>query len=135
MAKIKHIAIVSIDTERLAKFYEEVFEMEVLHRSEGGAVYLTDGYMNVALLPNKAEGKPNGLNHFGVVIEDQAETARRMEKFGLAPPAKRPANRPYAETRGTDPDGNNFDLSVHGFQRVEYAADRDNKKERTKIDA
>ena len=30
-------------------------------------------------------------------------------------PGKRPADRPYAETRGTDPDGNNFDLSVQGY--------------------
>ena len=134
MAKIKHIAIVSLDTDRLAKFYEDVFEMKVLHRSEGGAVYLTDGYLNVALLPNNAEGKASGLNHFGWQIDDQEEIANRMQAFGLARPAKRPANRPYAETRGTDPDGNNFDLSIHGFQRVEYAGDRE-KKEPQKVDA
>lgn len=135
MAKIKHIAIVTLDPERLAKFYQQVFDMKILHRTKTGGVYLTDGYMNVALLPNKAEGKPNGLNHFGFEIEDQEEIARRMEKSGIATPRQRPADRPYAETRGTDPDGNNFDLSVHGYQTIENKKDRETKAKKEKVDA
>ena len=107
---------------------------KLLHRTETGGVFITDGYMTVALLPNKAEGKPNGLNHFGFQIDDQEEIAGRLEDYGLAHPAKRPADRPYAETRATDPDGNNFDLSVHGFQKVEYSATRANKEPET-VDA
>lgn len=134
MAKIKHIGIVSLDPARLAKFYEKVFDMKVLHRAKSGAVYMTDGYMNIALLPNKAEGKPNGLNHFGLHIDDQEEIAERLNKLDVAPPVDRPADRPFAEKRATDPDGNNFDLSVHGFQTVEYAAHR-KKKQVEKSDA
>jgi catechol 2,3-dioxygenase-like lactoylglutathione lyase family enzyme len=81
------------------------------------AIFMTDGYITVALLEQKAEGKPPGLNHFGFKVDSQEEIERRMKKFGLAGPAKRPADRTYAETRGTDPDGNNFDLSVAGFER------------------
>ncbi len=128
MAKIKHIAIVTMDSEKLAKFYCEVFDMKILHASKSGATYITDGYINVALLPQKAEGKPNGLNHFGFEIDDQDEIARKMEAFGLKAPGQRPRNRPYAETRGADPEGNNFDLSVHGFQTIEFAADREKKQ-------
>ncbi len=135
MSKIKHIALVTLDPERLAKFYEDVFDLKILHRSKTGGVYLTDGYMNVALLPNKAEGKPNGLNHFGFEIEDQDEIAQRMENFGADRPGVRPANRPYAETRGADPDGNNFDLSVHGFQTVEYKKERTDKAKKEAVDA
>jgi hypothetical protein len=79
------------------------------------AVFMTDGYLTLALLENKAEGKTPGLNHFGWQVDDQDEIARRMASSGLKAPAKRPADRPYAETRGTDPDGNNFDLSVQGY--------------------
>ena len=42
----------------------------------------------------------------------------------MARPAERPADRPYAETRATDPDGNNYDLSVHGYQKSETKFDR-----------
>jgi catechol 2,3-dioxygenase-like lactoylglutathione lyase family enzyme len=133
MAKIKHLAIITLDPERLADFYVTVFDMKRLNAADG-AVYVTDGYITVALLPNKAEGKPNGLNHFGFQIDDQEEIARRLEDYGLAHPAKRPADRPYAETRATDPDGNNYDLSVHGFQKVEFSKDRE-VKEPEKVDA
>ena len=33
--KIKHLAIISRYPDKLAKFYEDVFEMDVLNRSEG----------------------------------------------------------------------------------------------------
>ncbi len=128
MAKIKHLAIVTMDPTRLAEFYTEVFDMKILHASKSGATYITDGYINIALLPQKAEGKPSGLNHFGFEIDDQAEIAEKMEAFGIRAPAQRPRNRPYAETRGCDPDGNNFDLSTHGFQTIEYSADREKQK-------
>lgn len=123
--KIRHLAIITRDPEKLAKFYGEVFEMEVLHRSETGAVYMTDGYMNVALLRQKMQDTPNGLNHFGWEIEDTAAMGEKLNGFGIPAPTTRPANRPYAEHRAMDVDGNLFDLSEHGFNRVEYKADRD----------
>jgi predicted enzyme related to lactoylglutathione lyase len=123
--KIRHLAIVTLDPERLAKFYEQTFDMTRLTAERGvpgsKAVYMTDGYITLALLENKAEGKPSGLNHFGWHVDDQDEVARRLTKAGVKAPAKRPADRPYAETRGTDPDGNNFDISVAGFGSAEGA--------------
>jgi predicted enzyme related to lactoylglutathione lyase len=121
---IRHLAIVTVDPERLAKFYEQAFEMtRVTAKGVPGskAVYMTDGYITLALLENKAEGKPSGLNHFGWHVEDQDETAARLTKAGVRAPAKRPADRPYAETRAFDPDGNNFDISVAGFGSEEGA--------------
>jgi hypothetical protein len=82
---------------------------------------MTDGYITLALLENKAEGKPSGMNHFGFHVDNQDEIARRLTKAGMKGPAKRPADRPYAETRATDPDGNNFDISVAGFGSEEAA--------------
>ncbi len=122
--KIRHLAIITLDPERLAKFYEQTFEMTRLPAkgaSGSKAVYMTDGYITLALLENKAEGKPSGLNHFGFEVEDHEETTARLIKGGVKAPAKRPADRPYAETRATDPDGNNFDISVKGFGSEEAA--------------
>jgi hypothetical protein len=34
-----------------------------------------------------------------------------------------------------DPDGNIFDVSVHGFQEVEYRADREAKGKKEKVGA
>jgi catechol 2,3-dioxygenase-like lactoylglutathione lyase family enzyme len=120
--KIRHLAIMTLDPERLAKFYEQTFEMTRLTGKGvpgSKAVYMTDGYVTLALLENKADGKPSGLNHFGFEVEDQDEIARRLTRAGVKAPAKRPADRPYAETRATDLDGNNFDISVKGFGPIE----------------
>jgi catechol 2,3-dioxygenase-like lactoylglutathione lyase family enzyme len=123
--KIRHLAIMTLDPERLAQFYEDVFEMTRLTLKAGvpgsKAVYMTDGYITLALLENKAEGKPSGMNHFGWHVDDHDEITRRLTKAGAKTPAKRPADRPYAETRATDLDGNNFDISVAGFGSEESA--------------
>ncbi len=126
--KIRHLAIVTIDPEKLAKFYCEVFDMEEMRRLDNGGIFITDGYLTVALLRNRALGKPSGLNHFGFQIEDADVISERLAGFGISPPANRPADRGYAETRTTDPDGNNFDLSVHGYQEVETVEDREKAK-------
>ena len=122
--KIRHLAIITLDPERLAKFYEQTFEMTRLPQkgaSGSKAIYVTDGSITLALLENKAEGKPPGLNHFGWQVDDQDEIARRLTAASIKAPGKRPADRPYAETRASDPDGNNFDISVKGFGGEEAA--------------
>ena len=60
MPKIRHLAIICMDPEKLAKFYCDVFEMKVVTRNGRNNVFLTDGYMNVALLRQRAEGKQCG---------------------------------------------------------------------------
>lgn len=118
MPKLKHLAIRTEDTGRLASFYMDVFEMEVLHKdkAEGGAVYLTDGYFNLAILPNNEQQSPNGLYHFGFEVESGEAIVEKMKKRNHPRlPKARPDNRPFAETRGSDPDGNYFDISEQGF--------------------
>jgi catechol 2,3-dioxygenase-like lactoylglutathione lyase family enzyme len=132
--KIRHLALITVDPERLARFYEDVFQMTRLGAKGvpgSKAVYMTDGYITLALLENKAEGKPSGLNHFGFHVDSQDEISRRLTAAGVKAPAKRPADRPYAETRAFDPDGNNFDISVAGFGSEEGVGTK--KKEPAKV--
>jgi catechol 2,3-dioxygenase-like lactoylglutathione lyase family enzyme len=117
MPKIRHLAIVCMDPEKLAKFYCEVFDMKVVQRNGRQNVFISDGYITVALLSQKAEGKPCGLNHFGFHVEDSDAIAERMKNWKVVGPEHRPADRAYAELRATDPEGNNFDLAEDGFER------------------
>jgi hypothetical protein len=99
----------------------DVFEMQMLHKekNEGGAIFLTDGYFNLAILPNHEQQAPNGLYHFGFEVESGEKIVERLKKINPNKlPKSRPNGRPYAETRGSDPDGNYFDISEHGFQNV-----------------
>ena len=121
MDKIRHLAIRTEDTHKLASFYMEVFGLkEILRkRGEGGPIILTDGYFNLAILPNDEQNSPNGLYHFGFQVDDAEKTIQKIQKLGVSKiPKARPQDREYAEIRGSDPDGNYFDLSEHGFLEV-----------------
>ena len=48
MSKIRHLAIKTKDPARLAKFYEEVFGLQVIHKEASGATYMSDGYLTLA---------------------------------------------------------------------------------------
>ena len=118
MPKLKHLAIRTEDTGKLATFYMDVFEMQMLNKdkNEGGAIFLTDGYFNLAILPNHEQNAPNGLYHFGFEVENGEKIVERMKNVNPNKlPKTRPTGRPYAETRGSDPDSNYFDISEHGF--------------------
>jgi len=123
MAKIRHIVFNTTDVERMVKFYVEVMGMTVKHRSSTGGVSLTDGYLDFSIHTNKIDGKPSGFNHFGFEVEDHEAVAARFKEKGYRPPLKRPGDRLYAEYRAIDPDGNNFDISVNGYDELRPARD------------
>ena len=111
-AKINHVAIVSEKYALLASFYESLFGMK---RSPKGkinrAITVGDGYVGLNINPRKA-GRPAGLDHFGVEVEDVETVFERMRaKFPAADWVQRPSTRPFAGITANDPDGNVFDLS------------------------
>ena len=133
--KIRHLAMFVRDPDKVAAFYQDVFKMDVAYKTdptktEGKAWFLTDGYMSLAILPQRLEGEaPCGLNHFGFAVDDTAMISKHLVAAGVEEPKKRPSTRPYAEYRGCDPEGNWFDISQHGFESVETEAERDKRKE------
>jgi predicted enzyme related to lactoylglutathione lyase len=128
MAKpaIRHLALYARDTEKLATFYMDVFEMTMLHDDgPGKPKYLSDGYFTLAILQHRLTASSAvGLNHFGFTVDDRPEMSKRLVDAGVEEPKPRPADRPFAEYRGVDPEGNWFDLSQHGFSTAESEADR-----------
>ena len=123
MVKIRHLAIKSPNPARLAKFYQEVLGLKLQHQS-GSGYYVTDGYLTIALLQCRPEEAPPGINHFGIQVEDADAIGRGIVEYGLPKPTQRKSSTPYAEQRGMDPDGNLFDISVHGYSEVEYEPER-----------
>lgn len=130
--KIRHLAILARNPKKMADYYTKVFDMEVIHKNPAGtAFFLSDGYITLAVLPHKLENDGSlGLNHFGFQIDSVDEMMKKIAAFDpeIEEPKKRPADRPYAEYRGCDTEGNGFDLSEHGFERAETNAERDAKK-------
>ena len=65
MAKIRHIAIKVEDQEKTAEFYKNTFGMTEAWRGpvrdDGNrAIYLTDGYINMAVLPARGGREGSG---------------------------------------------------------------------------
>jgi catechol 2,3-dioxygenase-like lactoylglutathione lyase family enzyme len=113
MPQIRHVAIASSDPEKLSEFYKTAFGMKQVH-GMGGAIYLSDGSINLAL--NRVYiGREAGIYHFGVEVENIEELKKKLKEAGASSEVqKRPRNR-EAEFRVFDPDGNAIDLSVHGW--------------------
>jgi len=133
MAKIRHLAIKTKNPERLAGFYEDVFGMKRIHGEKGGAIYMSDGYLTLALLRNRGEATPSGINHFGFHVDNIKHVEDKLQTFE-EPLVQRPANRPSAEYRAMDPDGNLFDVSAHGYDEAELQETRDKRSRETRKD-
>ncbi len=131
-AKIRHIAICTEDTRKLADFYIDTFGMiQVMAQTprdgEGPtdqrAIYLSDGYINLAILP--ARGRQEGIDHFGFQVDDPDQIARRGKdagaQTGIAP---RPRDGRYAEFRIHDPVGTGVDLAAAGWATTPETAEQ-----------
>jgi catechol 2,3-dioxygenase-like lactoylglutathione lyase family enzyme len=117
-ARIKHIAIVTDDCQRLGAFYESVFKLRREASEEGRrfrsahrAVVVTDGYVGLNFNFRKP-GRPASLDHFGIEVEDVEEVFRRLRaNYSDIEYLQRPGSRAFAGISTHDPAGNVFDLS------------------------
>jgi hypothetical protein len=56
------------------------------------------------------------MTHFGFHVNDAEAVAQRIKEIHPeGAPKARPKGTSYAETRGSDPDGNLFDISTWGW--------------------
>jgi catechol 2,3-dioxygenase-like lactoylglutathione lyase family enzyme len=107
-SRIRHIAINAQDREQLAEFYQRVFGMEEKYRGPNGTIYLSDGFVGLALIHNPA--LPWGINHFGFEVED----VKTIEEAVQAPAVTNTFGA-VAESWVRDAEGNRVDVSVHGW--------------------
>lgn len=114
MARIKHIAILANDNEALAEFYMKTFGMKAVGGGDGGAIYVSDGYINLALI--SARGRPEGIFHFGFEVENLEETANVAVAGGATPPKRVPQDGRFNEAFIKDPVGTRVDLSEAGWK-------------------
>ena len=121
---INHVAMRTMRPDAMAEFYRDVFELAPsnVHKQPGDANhYLTDGHINLAIIPIGPEREIEGnqlkerINHFGFEVESVEALVPVCKQWGAATDVKkRPPNR-EAESRVWDPDGNPVDLSQHGW--------------------
>lgn len=130
MARIRHIAITAEDPFVTAELFKKGFGLQELSRGDSDLareVYLTDGYINVAIVCwKRTRETPNpypdgyGLDHFGVQVDDLEGAEKRAKDAGATPQPPPPVDlsklgdRIFFETK-LQLAGVKFDLSSHGW--------------------
>ena len=132
MARIKHIALTTKDPAKVADFYKEAFGLQEIRRSPSGAVFLTDGHINLAILNFKTDKDADvgahgpefsGIHHFGFQVEDLDEACQKLATVDARPLTRKEGlDRAMAsgshrnfEMKWAGPDGVVFDVSHTGW--------------------
>jgi catechol-2,3-dioxygenase len=127
MAKIKHIALTTKEPTKVAEFYKQAFGLEEVRRNEAGSVWLTDGYISLAVLNWKTEKNgdvgpmgPNfsGIHHFGFQVDDKDTSTETLQNAMEKPltqftgdPTKSPTGSGGFEMKVSGPDAVVIELS------------------------
>ena len=112
MPRIRHIALLAQEPAKLAEFYQTAFGFKEVARSgeNGDAIYVSDGHINLALLP--ARNRTEGIFHFGIEVDDvQGAVETALSAGGRGGKAPLPKDGRFAETFVVDPVGTRVDIS------------------------
>jgi catechol 2,3-dioxygenase-like lactoylglutathione lyase family enzyme len=116
MVKIRHIAYRADDVEAMASFFVQGLGMTIVQRRGNGGVDLSDGSINLTILPAarpRADGQPRrqGIDHIGFAVEDENETCRLLEKAGARKlDATELSRTAHYEVKFRGPEGIGIDL-------------------------
>jgi len=119
MARIRHIAMRSDRQEDVAAFYRDTFGLTEVFRHISAtngrlAIYLTDGEINLAVIPGA--GRATGIDHFGFQVDDVEATSAAALAAGAMQGATRvPQDGRQNEAFIKDPVGQRVDLSSAGW--------------------
>jgi catechol-2,3-dioxygenase len=78
---LTHIAVAVKDLKRTAKFYQKVFDMELMYNERGFIQLTTPGTNDILVFEKSknANGKTGGIAHFGFRLR-KAKDIGKMEK-------------------------------------------------------
>jgi catechol 2,3-dioxygenase-like lactoylglutathione lyase family enzyme len=136
MSKLKHVTIATHEPEKTARFYVEVFELQMVGTVDNEnfeGYYLTDGNLNLAILRFKNEAvagseygtEYTGIHHIGFQVEDvasvdaklRASNSPRLDEMNHAMESEMGKGHGgrNVETRYSGPDGVIIDISHRGW--------------------
>lgn len=127
MVRIRHVAVVVNDAERMAAFYEDVLGFTRLggrtpNHFPGTAIDMGDGEVQLSLLQRHDESQTHewsqnniGPNHIGVEVDSPTDVAAKLAKHDIAVIGPRyldddPTKLRYFKFR--DPEGIEVDVSI-----------------------
>jgi methylmalonyl-CoA/ethylmalonyl-CoA epimerase len=126
MAKLRHVAMSVPDPAATAKFYCDVFDMQIVGETDSplaSGLYLSDGTISLALLKYKGDEwagmdkDAKCINHVGFWVDDLDKQSERIKKNGGTFFNELPVEKEslYYELKFRDPNGIIFDISHNGW--------------------
>lgn len=109
--KVRHVAVMTKNREKMAEFYQKVFGLEP-KRGFGGAIYMSDGDFNIALIEVKRDDQKEGINHYGFEVDDLESFKENLKSSGFAAEIDSKSDKD-SDYRIQDPDGRWVDLAVN----------------------
>jgi catechol 2,3-dioxygenase-like lactoylglutathione lyase family enzyme len=131
VVKIKHIAIRTPDPEKTATFYKDVFGLKEVGQARTG-YYLSDGYLNLAILKSRDEGTDESPRDLPGVCRHppprlhggrRGRDLPRLDAAGATPMTGRTdvrhaatsGARSYYKIKYRGPDNQEFDVTESGW--------------------
>src|ERR1044071_2725842 len=108
--KVRHVAVMTKNREKMVDFYQKIFGLEP-KRGFGGAIYMSDGDVNIALIEVKREDQKEGINHIGFEVDDLDDIKRRLQEAGFDSEIDAKSDKD-SDHRIQDPDGHWVDTAV-----------------------
>src|SRR3972149_7068173 len=106
---VRLLAVQVPNPDEACEFYKGQFELEVVGRDSDGTIRLSDG--TVTLLLTKSQVRPkNGVQYFGIQVDDIKSVKRRLQNSGVELSEK--AN---GQIQLNDPEGNQVIVSENGW--------------------
>ena len=119
MARIRYIAIMVNEPEKLADFYNRYLSMKEIARSSEGDISLTDSFYNITVFRNRDgvdETPEPGLHHLGFQVESLKEVEARYKSLYPSGKIAKEQGAPHCgELRIYDNDGRAVSLSEEPF--------------------
>jgi catechol 2,3-dioxygenase-like lactoylglutathione lyase family enzyme len=120
--RIRHIAVGVPDMEKAAAYCQKAYGFELVRKSSK-RIYMSDGLVNYALMPDDdapglADGERfTGVHHFGILVDDVKAACAKMEAAGATAMSTASAlDRPNAQGRYRDPYGIIVEVSAQNWE-------------------
>ena len=113
MPKLRHLAIVTPNRERLVKFYTAAFDLKVIY-GRPHSTHLSDGNFNLAIVDKTGDVKP-GFYVIGFDVDDISDLEGTLKNAGATSELTPMPQDHDAEYRVLDPEGNRLDLAIQGW--------------------
>ena len=106
MAKIRHIAYRATDVDAMAKFFVEAMGMKLIQKRKNNAIDLSDGSVNITVLPLAAGSGGNaGIDHIGFTTDNDQEQFKLLEAAGAEKAGAVNLGTAYYEDKFKGPEG------------------------------